>query len=200
MRHAASRQLHAHWDAIRGGRLAPGRDEIDPAAIRGVLASVFVLDVAAHPLPRSADARFRVSGTRLDALFGRALRGSTFDRIWSPRASAVASAALGSVLDGRRPVTAAARGGPTGRDPVDIELLLLPLDAGAVLGGRVLGALSAAFIPDWMGSAVVPSLDLLSVRAPRDHDRMPGFGRRVGQPFTVHPGGRGGTMSTTLQP
>lgn len=200
MRHAASRKLHAYWDALRGGRPAPGRDEIDPAAIRDVLASVFVLDVPAVPLPRPADVSFRLSGTRLDALFGRALRGSSFDRIWAPRASALTASALDAVLDERRPVTAAARGGPPERDAVDLELLLLPLGPGPGRSARVLGALSAAATPDWMGLSAAAGLDLLSVGAPGTGAGILGFGRRLERRFTVHPGGRGGTAPMAAWP
>ncbi len=210
MRHDASRRLHAHWDALRAGRPAPARDEIDPAAIRDVLACVFVLDVAALPLPRPADATFRLAGTRLDALFGRTLRGSGFDLLWAPRSSALAAAALAAVLDGRHPVTAAARGGPRPCDAVDIELLLLPLAPRAGLGARVLGALSAAATPGWMGLAPSAALDLLSVAAPhpdtgrpdtgRPDTGRPGFGRRVGRPLTLHPGGRRDGAPATARP
>lgn len=190
MRHAASRQLHAYWDALRGGRAAPGRDEIDPAAIRGVLASVFMLDVAALPLPRPADATFSLSGTRIDALFGRMLRGSTFDSIWDPRSAALAAAALDAALGGGRPVVAAARGGPPGRGAIDVELLLLPLASGAGRRARVLGSLGAASAPDWMGLSAAAPLDLTALEEPRFSPRAPDFGRRVARPFAPHPGGR----------
>lgn len=191
MRHDATRQLHAYWDALRGGRAAPGRDEIDPAAIRGVLASVFVLDVAAVPLPRPADATFSLSGTRVDALFGRPLRGSTFDRLWSPRSAALAGAALGTALDGRRPVVAQARGAPPGRAALDLELLLLPLAPGVGRRARVLGMLGAASAPEWMGLSAAAPLDLTAVGELRRDLGAPRFGRRIGRPFTPVPGGRG---------
>ena len=155
-----------------------------------MLASVFVLDVAALPPPRRADAAFCLTGTRLDALFGRALRGIGFDSLWAPRSSALATAALGAVLDGRHPVTAAARGGPPGCDAVDLELLLLPLAPRAGSGARGHGSLSAAATPGWIGRSPSAALDLLSAGLPRPDPRRPAFGRRVGRPSTAHPGDR----------
>jgi hypothetical protein len=188
MRHAASLRLHAYWDALRAGRPAPERDEIDPAAIRDVLASVFMLDVAKLPLPRPADATVRLSGTRLDALFGRTLRGSTFDRLWAPGSAALAADALGAVLDRRRAVLAAASGGPDGRRAIDLELLLLPLGA----RGCVLGALSTAVTPEWMGLCAAAPLDILPSAGCRPDGSRRTFGRRAARSFAVVPGGRCG--------
>jgi hypothetical protein len=38
MKHAASRELYAYWQEKRGTRPAPERTDIEPGAIRGVLA------------------------------------------------------------------------------------------------------------------------------------------------------------------
>lgn len=196
MRHATSRQLHAYWDALRDGRAAPGRDEIDPAAIRGILASVFVLDVATVPLPRSADATFRLSGTRLDALFGRTLRGGSFDRLWSPRAEALAGRALSAVLGRQSPFVAEAVGGPEGSVGVDFELLLLPLVSSGGGGDRVLGALSTTATPDWMGLRAAPPLDFRPYDPSRSDLPVRTFGRRPARTFAMLPVGDGGPPAT----
>lgn len=200
MRHAASRKLHAYWDALRGTRLAPGRDEVDPAAIRDVLASVFVIVVAPRPLPRPADATFRLSGTRLDALFGRVLRGSAFDRIWADDSAALAAAALDAVLDGRRPVAAMARGGPPDAEAIDLELLLLPLETRTGLGTPILGSLAAAGTPSWLGLSAAAPLALRALGPPRSDERTPGFGRRGPWHLSVQAGGGGGAIPTDARP
>ena len=77
MKLAASRELFAYWNALRGARSAPERDDVDPGAIRGVLADTFILEfdpAAGFPL--------RVVGTRTNALFLRELRGSPFLDLW----------------------------------------------------------------------------------------------------------------------
>jgi len=40
---APSLELYAYWDALRGARGAPERNDIEPGAIRGVLADTFIL-------------------------------------------------------------------------------------------------------------------------------------------------------------
>jgi hypothetical protein len=70
MRHASIRELFDYWNERRGRRPAPERADIEPSAIRGVLADTFILFFQpriGHP--------FRVAGTRVCALFGREIKG-----------------------------------------------------------------------------------------------------------------------------
>lgn len=204
MEHPTSLTLHAHWtalrrDALRAGRSAPARDAVDPAAIRGVLASAFVLDLG----PRPGDAAFGLSGTRLDALFGRPLRGTAFRRLWSPQSWALALSTLHAALgatsgttsgawpSGGRPAAARARGGPPGCDAAEFELLLLPLE-----GGRhALGALAPFAAPGWLGLAAAAPLQALPPGSRCTPDRG-GFGRRRAVPRP----GPGATAGWTLPP
>src|SRR5208283_5828282 len=63
---AASRELHSYWNLLRGARSAPERSQIDPGAIRGVLADTFILE-------GNAQKRYpiRIAGARTNALFLR---------------------------------------------------------------------------------------------------------------------------------
>lgn len=209
MRHAVSRDLHDYWDRLRAGRTAPERGDIDPAAIRHILAYTFVLDVPGSARPRAGDVTFRLSGTRLNALFGRDLRGCGFDRIWTGRGGILAGAVLDSVLEDRAAVVASAHGGPPGRSAIDLELLLLPLRHHGRTHARILGALSSPEVPNWMGLSAAAPLDLLSFRALSAHPgAAPRSARghdpdrtlptptpaavRVGS-FRVYEGGRGRT-------
>ncbi|MEJ1934798.1 PAS domain-containing protein, partial [Nostoc sp. NIES-2111] len=70
MKHPASRTLFSYWDTLRGERTAPERSELDPGAIRNILADTFILEVdAGQTFP------FRLAGTRVCALYGRDLKG-----------------------------------------------------------------------------------------------------------------------------
>jgi hypothetical protein len=70
---AATTELYAYWNQLRGARSAPERNDIDPGAIRSVLADTFVLDFdAQRGFP------FRISGSRANALFLREMRGFSF--------------------------------------------------------------------------------------------------------------------------
>jgi hypothetical protein len=47
---AKVRQLHAHWEQVRGGRLMPARGDIDPSAIKPLLPNIVIADVFHDPL------------------------------------------------------------------------------------------------------------------------------------------------------
>ena len=64
MKFPTSRLLHAYWDRIRGERSAPERSEIEPGAIRNLLADSLILELAAA----QRTATIRLAGTRLGAL------------------------------------------------------------------------------------------------------------------------------------
>lgn len=53
------RQLHAHWQQVRGGRAMPARTDIDPAAIKPLLPNLVIADVFHDPLR----VRYRLVGT-----------------------------------------------------------------------------------------------------------------------------------------
>ena len=77
MQLAVSRELYAYWDTLRAGRSAPERNDIDPGAIRGILADTFVLD-----FDPKRGFPFRIAGSRANALFLRELRGFPFLQLW----------------------------------------------------------------------------------------------------------------------
>lgn len=71
------RGLLDYWAARRGpGRPAPARHELDPADIQSLLPWIMLLDVMED------DYRYRLVGTGLDGLFGRALTGTTLRQSW----------------------------------------------------------------------------------------------------------------------
>ena len=74
---AATIELYAYWNRLRGARSAPERNDVDPGAIRGVLADTFVLDFDA-----SCGFPFRIAGSRANALFLKELRGFSFLDLW----------------------------------------------------------------------------------------------------------------------
>ncbi len=77
MRHAVSNELYRYWRALGTSRCPPERSEVDPGAIRSVLADTYVLDFDA-----GAGFPFRISGSNVNALFLKELRGASFLKIW----------------------------------------------------------------------------------------------------------------------
>ena len=94
MKHAASRELYAYWQEKRGSRPAPERTEIEPGAIRGVLADAFILS-----LDRTARHPIRLAGTRMCALFGREIKGESFLDLWASTNRATMEGLLSILAD-----------------------------------------------------------------------------------------------------
>ncbi len=167
MKHPASRDLYAYWNGLRGERSAPRRSEIDPAAIRTVLADTFMLDV-----DEEGRYPFRLAGTRVNALLGAEQKDRSFLDIWQPAERLNIAAVLLTVTDGGCAVVAggatAPRGrdgrAPQGRDECAVELLLLPLRHHGKTHSRVLGSIKAATPPAWLGHLPAGPLTLRSLR------------------------------------
>jgi hypothetical protein len=152
---------------LRGARGAPERNDIDPTAIRGVLADTFILEFnppAGFPL--------RISGSRTNALFLRELRGEPFLELWRPQDRAEASEILTAVANEAQPFLLGAIGGPPGVETADVEVLLLPLRHHGATHSRMLGACAPRSLPRWLGLLPIGVLALTSLRAltPSQHN------------------------------
>ena len=160
MKLASSQQLYAYWDALRGARGAPERNDIEPGAIRGVLADTFILEF-------SLKGRFplRVVGSRTNALFGRELRGTAFLDLWERADADEVARVIEGAADGAQPFLVGARGAPDGAAELDLELLLLPLRHHGATHARVLGGCAPAANPPWLGLLPMRRLKIASLRA-----------------------------------
>lgn len=136
MRQQATRELYSYWNGLRRQRAAPDRAEIDPAAIRSVLSDTFMIEA-----DRDALYPLRLSGARVNALWARDLKGRSFLDLWGDDRTCLA-----------------------GRPPVDLEMLLLPLRHHGRTHARVLGSLSAAQNPEWVGLIPIERVELRSLR------------------------------------
>jgi len=162
---AATQELHAYWRALKGKRSAPERNDIDPGAIRGVLADTFILEYG-------PDLGFpiRVVGTRTNALFQRELRGAGFLDLWRRDDRTEIAGLIETVCDEAQPFLIGASGGPTGVDVVEVEILLLPLRHRGATHSRLLGSCAPRRAPEWLGLLPIGPLSLISLRALRDDD------------------------------
>ncbi len=188
MKHAGSRELYAYWDEKRGRRPAPERAEIEPGAIRNVLSDAFILALdagAGHP--------FRLAGTRVCALFGRELKSEPFIGLWAA-ASQRTIADLITILEDEQVGTVAGVSAQNGDgEPIELELLLLPLSSPRPSLARTIGILAPLKIPEWLGSSPLGALNL----GPRRHlgatletRILPRFMAQRRRQFIVHDGGR----------
>ncbi|THD46150.1 MAG: PAS domain-containing protein [Bradyrhizobium sp.] len=166
MKLAASRELFAYWDGLRGARSAPERNDVDPGAIRSVLADTFILEYdAARGFP------LRIVGTRTNALFLTELRGRPFLDLWRPADRAEIAAILAALANEAQPFLLGASAAPAGFPPVDVELILLPLRHHGDTHARALGCCAPHGAPQWLGLAAIETLTLRTLRALTQADR-----------------------------
>jgi hypothetical protein len=153
-------ELYAYWKQLRGAGGAPERNDVDPGAIRGVLADTFVLDFD--------DRRgfpFRIAGSRANALFLKELRGRSFVELWRDADRKHLSSILDCVADEEQPFLVGAEARPPGLGSVHVEAVLLPLRHHGLTHSRILGGFAVGAAPDWIGLIGAGPIRLTSLRA-----------------------------------
>jgi hypothetical protein len=158
MKHASIRELFDYWNKRRGQRSAPDRGDIDPGAIRHILADTFILAYnprAGHP--------FRIAGTRVCAAFGRELKGEPFASLWEADSKALLRDLL-SVVGQESVGVVASASGDSAAGALDLELIMLPLSHRGRTDVRVLGALAPSKLPYWLGTSTLGPLALGTLR------------------------------------
>jgi hypothetical protein len=158
MKHSSIRELFDYWNERRGLRPAPERSDIEPGAIRRVLADTFMLGA-----DRSSDHPFRIAGTRVCAVFGRELKGEGFVDLWAGDSKELIRDLLAVVAQETIGVVISARGENAEGLSLDIEILILPLSHHGHTGARIMGALAPAETPYWLGTSSLGPL------TPRTH-------------------------------
>ncbi len=162
MKHQPTRDLYAYWNALRRGRSAPDRSEIEPTAIRDVLADTFMLDVdTANEFP------IRLAGTRVNGLFDADQKGRAFLDLWRAEERRNIAGVLMRVVDGACPVVAGGAAAPTGQgESGSFEFLFLPLRHHGKTHARILGIVtpSTGRGPAWLGLLPPGPMALRSLR------------------------------------
>jgi hypothetical protein len=159
MKHPSIRRLFDYWSERRGARLLPRRDDIEPEAIRCVLADTFILSFAptvGHPI--------RVAGTRVCALFGREIKGEAFLDVFSTAARGEVSNLISVIADESVGVVGSASEQFSDAHTLRFEFLLLPLSLHGAGIARLLGALVPADPPAWPSTRGLANLALGSYR------------------------------------
>ena len=168
MKLAATIELYAYWNRLRGARSAPERNDVDPGAIRGVLADTFVLD-----FDPQRGFPFRIAGSRANALFLRELRGFSFLKLWRDADREELDSILHCVADEAQAFLIGAEARLPSHDAVDVEIILMPLRHHGLTHARVLGGLAVHAAPAWTGLSGAEPIALTSLRA---------LGRRTPEP------------------
>ena len=160
MKTVSTRRLFAYWNERRGSRVAPERGDLEPGAIRQLLADSFIIafePATGHPL--------RLAGTRVCALFCRELKDEPFCNLWNLASRPAIRELISVVADEATPVVGGVCGQP-GEDlpAADLELLLLPLYHRGQRNVRMLGMLAPVVVPYWLGINPVDTLALGALR------------------------------------
>ncbi len=134
MLNAHTQKLLTYWRRLRGDRLIPRKDEIDPRAIKDHLAFSFLLQ-------RDGEDRFtfRLAGTGLCELFGMELKGHNFIHYWADEARAAARTALGRVAHLGVPTVAVCVAETSDLKPIRGEMILVPFEGERGEGTLMLG-------------------------------------------------------------
>jgi hypothetical protein len=159
MKHSSIREMFDYWNECRGLRPAPERGDIEPGAIRRVLADTFMLGFdtrAGHP--------FRIAGTRVCAAFGRELKDKAFIDLWAADSKELVRDLLAVVAQETIGVVASAYGENADGAALGLEVLLLPLSHHGRTGARVLGAFAPSEAPHWLGTSTLGPLTLQTHR------------------------------------
>ena len=168
MRQAASQELYSYWNRLRGARLSPEREEIDPTAIRHILADTMILeadDARQYPI--------RISGTRLNALFLDEQKGVSFVSLFAPEDRDSVSAMARAVLDSQRPVVSGLIAEAEYGEDVPLELLLLPLRNRGKTHSRILASLTPQALPSWFGLRAARCLRFIAMRFQDAEEAIP---------------------------
>ena len=160
MKLAVTIELYAYWNRLRGARSAPERNDVDPSAIRGVLADTFVLD-----FDQKRGFPFRIAGSRANAIFLKELRGLSFLELWRDADRAELDSVLHCVADEAQAFLIGAEARPPGLGAIGIEVILLPLRHHGLTHSRLLGAFAVHAAPAWMGLTGAGPIALASLRA-----------------------------------
>ena len=191
MKHPAIRELFDYWNLRRGRRAAPDRADIEPGAIRRVLADTFILS-----FDRAAGHPFRIAGTRVCAAFGRELKNEGFLNLWSVESRPLARDLLDIVGNEAVGAVASARAISTLGSTHELEMLVLPLSHRGRTDARVLGALASRGTSHWLGAGTLGRLTLGPLRYLGTHtERAPPIAPvrpegRIRHGFIVYDGGQ----------
>ncbi|MDX0567511.1 PAS domain-containing protein [Sinorhizobium medicae] len=145
MRSRTTVELFQYWNDVRGNRVLPRRDEIQPGDIRSLLPNVFILQT--EP---AGGIYFRLAGTNICSLFGNELRHRQFSSLWRGDQQEDIGRIARQAIESCTPIVLAASGATAAGDWLDLEILMTPLASRDGKGDRVLGALSPLSGPMWL--------------------------------------------------
>ncbi|MEQ8267926.1 MAG: PAS domain-containing protein [Parvibaculum sp.] len=167
MKHKTNQTLFDYWNAIRAGRPAPRRSEIEPGDIRRILPYVFILE-----RKNEGDYRFRLAGTGLCSVYGMEFRGHNMFSLWSDDCVENLKQALDDVVANATISVVEYTAATNDKREATFEMILLPLAHEDGSMTRVLGAAVPIDQHLWIGDRLLARQWIDRLRR-LDPERMP---------------------------
>ena len=117
----AHEQLFGYWAGLRKGGRLPARSDLDPGAIKRLLPTISLIDVA------GCEFRVRLAGTGLYDVYGREITGRRLSDIYTPSAAEGWRAELAQVVGEGRPAAGVHNLAWRGASHLSLLWLRLPL-------------------------------------------------------------------------
>jgi len=133
-----------YWQAKRGSRAMPARNDISPAQLKTQLPHILIVDV----IDSGADFRYRLVGTQLRGFFQSEPSGKLMSEIiaaFGDRTSAATLGAYRSVVERRAPLRLTGAGSWFGQKTKLFDSYLAPLSDDGTTPNMVLGT----FVFEW---------------------------------------------------
>lgn len=134
MKHRNSHLLVGYWDRLRKGRDVPDQTDIDPRAIKRILANVFILESSDTGRPL-----YRLAGTAHCEQYGGELKGMSFLARWESESRSALATVLRQALRVRQPVCISSIGATENCGMVELETVLAPVTFGDGAPTRFIG-------------------------------------------------------------
>lgn len=146
MQKTSTKTLFDYWNNLRGARSAPDRRDIDPARIKGALASTFILE-----LDSGNEFSFRLAGSHLCSAYARELKGRSFTKLWHSRDRDAMDTLIRAVTEDHAVALITFQGSTPQHTKTTFETILLPIRHNGSTGTRLLGSMTALETPYWFG-------------------------------------------------
>ena len=122
MKHKNSHLLVGYWSRLRKGRDVPDQTDIDPRAVKRMLAYTFILDAESSARPT-----YRLAGTALCERFGMELKDTNFLSHWETQSGVAPASLLKQALRLKQPVCLSSIAVTADNGMVELEILLAPI-------------------------------------------------------------------------
>jgi hypothetical protein len=163
MRLQTTIDIFDYWNRLRGREDAPLKSQVEPAHVRHILPSLFILEAR-----DGGEVCFRLAGTRICDLFGRDLRGERFSALWAHGQDEDIGRTAAGAMEHAIPALFNATGYSTAGHSASFEIVILPLRAPEGVCSRLLGAIAPSAAASWL--EIVPLEFLALDRSRLLHD------------------------------